>query len=482
MKPKVVEAEHPVAGENRIGPGRAFPGWQTDPPRVRRRQPFAHRSAAALSLRPCRGASECGVPRCFCQRVLSDRGRYWLRRRGGAAGGAKDARSLRRIPRARHRRAGRRPVPDGGRTVPATFEIALSSGDTAAEKAALKRFAAAASAREAKYRTPRVEEFNPTTRAEAGLSEDLGDVASLAVRFAPIYRVPGTKRVYPELREAYRRQHGRFRAAGRKRLPEASRRNAGHPPLAAGDEPTSTPSRAPTGTGQRRVDLRFPAGSHADQRNQPGWNSMQETSTVRRRCSTGRSRSRSPRKSGSSIRSRWTIWKTRSLPSCSPKSSRNSISSYRCWRRGKRHDLSSSDEHSTARRTETGGEGAYHPRNDAPRASAVRAKGRGGSGRRCRARHDRQESGHHPDFHASVEIRGDLPAGLLVSGNRLLVLALYNLPPERLTALLSHEIGVHLLTYFNGDTQGLAILRKGLPATKACRRDWPYWRNIWSVE
>ena len=29
-------------------------------------------------------------------------------------------------------------------------------------------------------------------------------------------------------------------------------------------------------------------------------------------------------------------------------------------------------------------------------------------------------------------------------------------------ALLSHEIGVHLLTYFNGDSQGLAILRSGL--------------------
>ncbi|TIX70027.1 MAG: flavohemoglobin expression-modulating QEGLA motif protein, partial [Mesorhizobium sp.] len=81
------------------------------------------------------------------------------------------------------------------------FEIALACGDTAAERAALKRFATAASGREAKYRTPRVEELNPTTRAEARLLDDLGDAACLTVRFAPIYRVPGTKRVYPELHD-----------------------------------------------------------------------------------------------------------------------------------------------------------------------------------------------------------------------------------------------------------------------------------------
>ena len=68
----------------------------------------------------------------------------------------------------------------------------------------------------------------------------------------------------------------------------------------------------------------------------------------------------------------------------------------------------------------------------------------------------------YPDFDASVEIRGDLPAGLLVSRNRLLVSRDTNVPSERLTALLSHEIGVHLLTYFNGDAQGLAIFRNGL--------------------
>ena len=68
----------------------------------------------------------------------------------------------------------------------------------------------------------------------------------------------------------------------------------------------------------------------------------------------------------------------------------------------------------------------------------------------------------HPDFDASVEIRNDLPAGLLVSAGRLLVSRATKMPADRLAALLSHEIGVHLLTYFNGLAQGLRILSTGL--------------------
>jgi hypothetical protein len=32
----------------------------------------------------------------------------------------------------------------------------------------------------------------------------------------------------------------------------------------------------------------------------------------------------------------------------------------------------------------------------------------------------------------------------------------------RVEALLSHEVGVHLLTYFNGSAQGLRLFRSGL--------------------
>lgn len=66
------------------------------------------------------------------------------------------------------------------------------------------------------------------------------------------------------------------------------------------------------------------------------------------------------------------------------------------------------------------------------------------------------------DFDATVEIRDDLPAGLMVSDSRLLISRNTNMPKARLTALLSHEIGVHLLTYFKASAQGLRIFRSGL--------------------
>ncbi|MEK1888490.1 MAG: flavohemoglobin expression-modulating QEGLA motif protein [Phyllobacterium sp.] len=70
----------------------------------------------------------------------------------------------------------------------------------------------------------------------------------------------------------------------------------------------------------------------------------------------------------------------------------------------------------------------------------------------------RQYSG----FEATVELRDDLPAGLLVSGARLLISRSTKMTRQRLRALLSHEIGVHLLTYFNGSAQGLRLFRTGL--------------------
>ncbi|MBA3834545.1 MAG: flavohemoglobin expression-modulating QEGLA motif protein [Pseudomonadota bacterium] len=64
-------------------------------------------------------------------------------------------------------------------------------------------------------------------------------------------------------------------------------------------------------------------------------------------------------------------------------------------------------------------------------------------------------------FQAKVEVRDDV-AGLLVSGDRLMISSDSAIPANRLDALLSHEVSVHLLTYFNGATQGLTIFRTGL--------------------
>gem|GEM_PF-1886709 len=65
-------------------------------------------------------------------------------------------------------------------------------------------------------------------------------------------------------------------------------------------------------------------------------------------------------------------------------------------------------------------------------------------------------------FAAKVEIRDDLAAGLMVSGGTLMISSHTRLARHRLDALLAHEVSVHLLTWFNGSTQGLGIFRTGL--------------------
>lgn len=66
------------------------------------------------------------------------------------------------------------------------------------------------------------------------------------------------------------------------------------------------------------------------------------------------------------------------------------------------------------------------------------------------------------DFKVSVELRDDLPSGLMVSGHRLLIARSTVMDVRRVEPLLSHEVGVHLLTYFNGSSQGLRLFRSGL--------------------
>ena len=65
-------------------------------------------------------------------------------------------------------------------------------------------------------------------------------------------------------------------------------------------------------------------------------------------------------------------------------------------------------------------------------------------------------------FEAKVELRDDLPSGVMVVNDRLLISRSTYMRRSRVEALLNHEIGVHHLTYFNGSAQGLRIFRSGL--------------------
>lgn len=68
-----------------------------------------------------------------------------------------------------------------------------------------------------------------------------------------------------------------------------------------------------------------------------------------------------------------------------------------------------------------------------------------------------------PEFKAArVCLREDIPPGLMVSGDALLVATSTRMTRARLDALLQHEVGVHLLTCINGSQQGLGIFGAGL--------------------
>ena len=67
-----------------------------------------------------------------------------------------------------------------------------------------------------------------------------------------------------------------------------------------------------------------------------------------------------------------------------------------------------------------------------------------------------------PDFSGRIEVRQDIPAGLMESGRTLMISQSTRMPANRLDPLLQHEVSVHLLTCVNGDAQGLKLFRTGL--------------------
>lgn len=67
-----------------------------------------------------------------------------------------------------------------------------------------------------------------------------------------------------------------------------------------------------------------------------------------------------------------------------------------------------------------------------------------------------------PDFPARVELRDNMLAGLMVSGDCLLVNRNIAVPRNRAEALIHHEVGTHLVTRFNGHCQPLHLLACGL--------------------
>ena len=67
----------------------------------------------------------------------------------------------------------------------------------------------------------------------------------------------------------------------------------------------------------------------------------------------------------------------------------------------------------------------------------------------------------HPQFKAKVVVTKDV-AGILVSRGRLMIDSSMTITRSRVDALLAHEVGTHLLTYYNGRAQPLRQLYFGL--------------------
>jgi uncharacterized protein (TIGR02421 family) len=65
------------------------------------------------------------------------------------------------------------------------------------------------------------------------------------------------------------------------------------------------------------------------------------------------------------------------------------------------------------------------------------------------------------DFFGTAAVREDMYAGMMVSGNQLLIGGKTRVPKARVDALLQHEIGTHLVTRYNGHVQPFQLLEVG---------------------
>lgn len=65
-------------------------------------------------------------------------------------------------------------------------------------------------------------------------------------------------------------------------------------------------------------------------------------------------------------------------------------------------------------------------------------------------------------FAARAEVRDDIHTGLMVSHGSLLIGADTTIPASRAEALIQHEVGTHVLTYWNGRAQPFRQLNSGL--------------------
>lgn len=352
------------------------------------------------------------------------------------------------------------------------FEIAVAAGSSAAERAAMEAFTAAAINRESKYRTPRIEELSKRSSGTPPLSNRLEGTAFLTVRFAPVYRVPGNDAIYPDLRDRV----------------VANMVDSGLRAVAAFVEASGLKAPASHRSLGRRAFI--DAVSRADRAMDKVAGSFDFLLAV---TPINSETAWAEFEAGGYEAPPKLLYRPLEFDVSEQKKKLFAVSLdqfedplltalYLEKQQELDLQLSMISARETRRFAAIGRAiyGAVEPELlRAATAILEHAPLRDMAGNRTSPLIDcntiaaaaremiSDYRAVHADFDASVEIRSDLPAGLLVSTNRLLVARATTMPADRLTALLSHEVGVHLLTYFNGSAQGLRILGSGLAGYEA---------------
>lgn len=99
-----------------------------------------------------------------------------------------------------------------------------------------------------------------------------------------------------------------------------------------------------------------------------------------------------------------------------------------------------------------------------PLSNETKLEGQVGAGAFARraAQEIRAYRRRNPRFIAKVQVRDDMFSGLLSSGGHLLIGRETTIAGDRVEALIAHEVGTHLVTYYNGLAQPLRLLSTGL--------------------
>ncbi len=348
------------------------------------------------------------------------------------------------------------------------FTIEVTAGDDPAAEAAAKAFLGAVSTIEGKFRTAHMDLLSPQEVEEAN-DKPLTTFPHICVRFAPIYREAGTQRIYPELRErlianifdaglkalaaatqsATDTKVSTHRAFGRKTFVETVTRTD-----RAIDEIASsfdfllavTPINADAAWAEF-VSSRYEVGPRLLYRPL----TLEVVAAKRKLFSISFEHLEDPLL--------YALYRQKQqeldlqLSMISARESRTFVEFGRALYgpvETKLLDVASDILAQTQKRV---GKPRQTPAVDDVDCDYVRNRAQ-----TMVSAYKRQ----YADFNASVELRDDIPAGLLVSRSQLLISRSTAMSRHRVEALLNHEIGVHLLTYFNGSAQGLRLFRSGL--------------------